>query len=289
MKYLLLFLLFNFQIGICQLGKKESELHKYVTGKYDVKDVQKDFTVYGYFGKMPLLNGKSCDELVSFFIDNKTKICYQVNYASCSAAANSYVKFFNKVAVQIGQNEWKNYENNTIYKLKVDGKLCLVEHYFDYNEKKIEQKNSSDKSELIAKAKIFFEKFIAARLKEEDELGYANEYGEVREFFIGDINLDGVPDVVVLYTIEGVGGGNNWSRNILLLVFEENEVRSYGDDMVFSNFSDKRKFIGIRNGYAVFETISNNSSNSSKGNDTNNELRIGYGIRGDKIIIRILE
>jgi len=43
------------------------------------------------------------------------------------------------------------------------------------------------------------------------------EYQEARKILRGDINGDGKADVVVIYTLEGCGGGINWAR--ILAVF----------------------------------------------------------------------
>src|SRR5262245_1309780 len=41
---------------------------------------------------------------------------------------------------------------------------------------------------------------------------------ESRKSCEGDVNGDGRPDAAVLYTIEGVGGGNGWTQYMIVLV-----------------------------------------------------------------------
>jgi len=286
-KSIIFFLLIS-QICFSQLGKTRTELFENEPKNYDTKDVQNDFTVYGFMGNTPKLNGETCNELVSYYIDNETQICFKVSYASCSAAANTYAKFFNEVAVQTKMNEWKDYSNNSIYTLKVEGRFAYVEHYFDYENVSVSQNRKFDKFDFLKKAKVFFEEYIIARLQEVDEEGYAYEYDEAREFYTGDINLDGIPDVVVLYTIEGVGRGNNWYRHILLLPNINNEISDINHTMVYGTLSGQGKFIGIQNGYAVFEMLNYSSDNIKdvlKEKNPSKYQRLGYGIRGNQMVI----
>jgi hypothetical protein len=57
-------------------------------------------------------------------------------------------------------------------------------------------------------------KFIAAQ---EAELG-GEEYEGARKIVAGDLNHDGVPDLSVLYTIEGAGGGNNYTQYLAVFL-----------------------------------------------------------------------
>ena len=43
-------------------------------------------------------------------------------------------------------------------------------------------------------------------------------YEGARKFAAGDLNHDGVSDLAVLYTIEGVGGGNNYTQYLAVFV-----------------------------------------------------------------------
>ena len=94
--------------------------------------------MYSFKSEISKLNGEPCTELVSYLIDNETDICFKVSYAACSAAANTYVKFFNKVAIETENNKWKDYGNNSIYELNIEGNIAHVEHYFDKSKKQNE-------------------------------------------------------------------------------------------------------------------------------------------------------
>lgn len=115
-----------------QLGKTKAEIFSNEENLYDSKDIQADFTVYSYSGNIPKLNGEQCFEFVSYYINNETDGCFQVTYVSCAAAANTYVKFFNDVAVKIEPNKWKDYGNDSVYTLIVKDGFAYVEHFYDY-------------------------------------------------------------------------------------------------------------------------------------------------------------
>ena len=132
MKILILFLVLISQASFAQLGKTKAEVFSNEGSNFTEKDNQDDFTVYIYSGEIPLLNGEQCYELTSYFMDNDYDICFKVTYTSCAAAANSYVKFLNQVAVKIEQNKWKDYSNDSIYTLLVKDQFAYVEHFYDY-------------------------------------------------------------------------------------------------------------------------------------------------------------
>ncbi|MBK5214604.1 MAG: hypothetical protein JJE55_13195 [Flavobacteriaceae bacterium] len=132
MRILILLIILTSQTCFSQLGKTKTEIFSNEGSNYADKDIQNDFTVYSYSGKVPKLNGELCNELVSYFMDNEYDICFKVTYASCAAAANTYVKFFNDVAVKIEANKWKDYSDDSIYTLMVEGQFAYVEHFYDY-------------------------------------------------------------------------------------------------------------------------------------------------------------
>ena len=61
--------------------------------------------------------------------------------------------------------------------------------------------------------------FIAAQARKER----GDEYEEARKVVAGDLNGDGVPETIVLYTIEGQRGSNNYIQ--YLAVFERRNGR----------------------------------------------------------------
>lgn len=292
MKKIILILFIFTQFSYSQLGKSKADLFSYESSNYDTKDIQEDFTVYGYSGGIELINGKNCPEYVMYYFDNVNQKCFKEAYATCASAANTYAKIFNEIAVQTKSNEWKDYENNSIYTLVVKDQYAYVEHFFDNNVEVTQTNEETDKFAFLKKAKTLFNEYIPARLAEVDPTGYAYEYEDAREFYTGDINLDGVPDVIVLYTIEGVGRGNNWYRHILLIPNINNEIRDFNHTMIYGTLSGEGKFIGIQNGYAVFEMLNYSSDNIKdvlKEKNPSKYQRIGYGIRKNSMVIDEIE
>jgi hypothetical protein len=57
-------------------------------------------------------------------------------------------------------------------------------------------------------------KFIAQQAKAND----ADTYPEARKELSGDLNHDGKRDIVVLYTLEGFGGGNNYAQYLAVFL-----------------------------------------------------------------------
>jgi hypothetical protein len=73
---------------------------------------------------------------------------------------------------------------------------------------------------LGAEADAVVNKFISGQ---EAELG-GKEYEGARKFVAGDLNHDGVSDLVVLYTIEGAGGGNSYTQYLAVFVRLEEKL-----------------------------------------------------------------
>lgn len=148
--------------------------------------------------------------------------------------------------------------------------------------------NKNEKFEIIDRAKIFFNRYIDIRIKELDPDGFANEFKEAREYYVGDINLDNIPDAIVLYTLEGLSGGNNWYRYILMLVNDGKEFKTLNHTVISGTLEGQAEFVGIKNGYAVFnkmEFISKDLMQKIDEGQPSKYKIIGYGIRGDNIVI----
>ena len=131
MKNLLFLSVLISQVAFSQLGTHKDLIFKQENQNYFEKVEFEGYTVYNFIGKIEKSIGGDCPEIVSYFIYDKTENCFQVNYNSCSEAVNTYVKFLNKIAVEIGHYKWKDYQNNSVYKLEVNGKFCSVHHYWE--------------------------------------------------------------------------------------------------------------------------------------------------------------
>lgn len=83
--------------------------------------------------------------------------------------------------------------------------------------------------------KAAIDKFISAQAKREQ----GEEYPDARKVVTGDLDKDGVPETVVLYTIEGQNGSNNHvqylavftraNRQLVLLTHTSIGSKSYRD------------------------------------------------------------
>jgi len=131
MKYSLVILIFFTQTIYSQIGKNTNSLFEKEGTNYDFKDVDPEFTSYSYSQIVDLGNGKTCDILITYFIDPNKDLCFMETYVTCSAAANTYVKLFDNNYIKIGSNMWKNYADNTIYTLQIDGDFLIVEYFYD--------------------------------------------------------------------------------------------------------------------------------------------------------------
>lgn len=138
---------------------------------------------------------------------------------------------------------------------------------------------SYDSAKLLSQAKRFFKDYIPTRLSELDEEGYASEYEGAREYHIGDINLDGIPDVVILYTVEGIGRTNNWARHILILTNNGEEISGYYEDEIYGKFQSDSKFLGIKDGYVIFKRYK-----PEFGGRQTEWKKIGIGVRNEKLV-----
>ncbi len=276
-RVLIIFFLFS-QFCFSQLGKPENETLNNESSNYLSKDKTDEFTVYNFTGEIPKLNGETCKELTSYYIDNETKICFKEAYTSCSQASNTYVQFLNSIAVQIEPLKWKDYENNSLYTLQVVDKFCYVEHYYDNEDSSIKVDENYDTDRLLAITERFCEIYFPTHLSQLTEEGNAYEFEDARDYQIGDINLDGKPDVVVIYTVEGIGG-NNWERHILLITTDGQKINGWKGDIVYGKFQSDSKFNEIKNGYAIFKRYKPEFG----GKQTDWE-KIGFGIRNDKLV-----
>ena len=64
----------------------------------------------------------------------------------------------------------------------------------------------------------------------------ASENKEARKIIYGDVNGDGVKDVVVQYMLEGAGGGNSWGQSIAVFLNRKGVYKMAADETVGGKF-----------------------------------------------------
>jgi hypothetical protein len=74
----------------------------------------------------------------------------------------------------------------------------------------------------------FVDRYIADQARSED----SEEYRKARQLLRGDINGDGKIDLVFLYTLEGMGGGNNYAQHLAVLLGSGKTYKHAADEIV---------------------------------------------------------
>ena len=74
--------------------------------------------------------------------------------------------------------------------------------------------------------------FIARRAKAQK----AEEYPEARKILRGDVNRDKRTDLVVLYSLEGFGGGNNYTQYLAVFLGSGKTFRNAANEPVGGKF-----------------------------------------------------
>jgi hypothetical protein len=75
----------------------------------------------------------------------------------------------------------------------------------------------------------------------------ASENKESRKIVLGDVDGDGKKDAVVLYTLEGFGGGNSWRQNLVVFLSKKGVYKASADEAVGGKFFrtfDLQKILG---------------------------------------------
>lgn len=83
-----------------------------------------------------------------------------------------------------------------------------------------------------------------------------SEYKEARKLFSSDIDDDGDNDLIVFYTLEGFGGGNNWQHYIAIFIMENEKVKLVDDLVLFGDSMKKYhdgELIEFKNGYVYYK------------------------------------
>lgn len=95
-------------------------------------------------------------------------------------------------------------------------------------------------------------KFISGQVS---KIG-GQEYGKARKIVTGDLNHDGVSDLAVLYTIEGVGGGNNYSQYLAVFLRSNGQLLPVTNDVVGGKGYKSVELESIQDNYIVLSTLS---------------------------------
>ena len=96
------------------------------------------------------------------------------------------------------------------------------------------------------------ESFIAKQAAQEK----GEEYGDARKMLTGDLNRDGIPDVAVLYTIEGQNGTNNYVQYLAVFVRTKGKLVPAAHIVVGGKMNRDVELECIRNNVIRFKTLS---------------------------------
>ena len=93
--------------------------------------------------------------------------------------------------------------------------------------------------------------FIARQAKKEG----AEEYGEARKIVKGDVNGDGKTDLVVLYSLEGFGGGNSYAQYLAVFLSKGKTYLYTANSVVGGKLSRDVTLVSISGGKINLETM----------------------------------
>ncbi len=94
------------------------------------------------------------------------------------------------------------------------------------------------------------DKYIAGAAKVSD----ADEYKEARKIIDGDLDGDGDEDAAVQFTIEGMGGGNNYGFYLAVFRNENGKFTAVTDEVIGGKLNRDITFTKIENGKLFFDT-----------------------------------
>ena len=94
-------------------------------------------------------------------------------------------------------------------------------------------------------------KFISKQATREG----GDEYEEARKVMAGDLNRDGVPDLAVLYTIEGQNGTNNYIQYLAVFIRAKGKLVPVAHTVVGGKLNRAVELQSIRNNVIFFKTL----------------------------------
>ena len=100
------------------------------------------------------------------------------------------------------------------------------------------------------------DQFISNQAKQED----GEEYADARKMLTGDLNRDGVPDVAVLYTIEGQNGTNNYLQYLAVFIWTKGKLVPAAHTVVGGKHNRNVELQSVSNYVIRFKTLSYRAS-----------------------------
>lgn len=94
--------------------------------------------------------------------------------------------------------------------------------------------------------------FIAKQAEKES----GEEYEPARKILIGDLNRDGVPDLAVLYTIEGQNGTNNYLQYLAVFIRTKGRLVPASHTVVGGKLNRDIELQSIKNNTIRLKTLS---------------------------------
>ena len=98
---------------------------------------------------------------------------------------------------------------------------------------------------------VLIKKFIS---KQAAQL-HGEEYEEARKVIAGDLNNDGVPDLAVLYTIEGQNRTNNYTQYLAVFVRDKERLVPVTHTVVGGKSNRSVELQSISNGVILLQTL----------------------------------
>lgn len=126
-------------------------------------------------------------------------------------------------------------------------------------------------SAQTAKEKLNAESAIIKHIKKEAKSGDAVEFPNARKIIFGDVDSDGDTDAVVLYSLEGFGGGMDWNQNLAVFLNKKGLFSFLVESVVGGKYEGRIvTLLNIKNGrigldsYSCGETNPNLCENPKK-------------------------
>lgn len=122
--------------------------------------------------------------------------------------------------------------------------------------KSVSNVNKEEKPEQITVAldkkegQKVIDRYIAGVAKVSD----ASEYKEARKIIYGDLDGDGDEDAAAKFTIEGMGGGNNYAFYLAVFRNENGKLKGVTDDAIGGKMNRDVTFTKVENGKMFFDT-----------------------------------